>query len=382
MLLPPGVIAPPPYEVPMVDTSTGLLKPPWLEHLQSLGIAIDVSGTIPCPAQDPLTEEKKGAEARKVSKQILSMRTGFMTRPWRDYFAFLGRILAKTLGPTITPLPMPVDPIVDPETGMITTPWIEWFHRIKKLVQEVFDETGLRTATIGQVGMFCEEYVNDYPASDVTTWLVDIVTWMQNGLSKGNVWLPNRADHDFSFFYGAGGVNQQTVGASCEAALTAAGFTVTRGDPTEEFDFADGLYDVLIVGGTNAANEPDFASGESDANRGQMIADFVLDGGAAIVMTTNNNWQTTYFDDFHFGGSGALVHNHNELCDWTAATAINSDLFRPGIKLHLKLHNYPGVSAPIIEGETHRKFWSDQCTVGPRATMVVYSGYNDAGPPP
>ncbi len=202
---------------------------------------------------------------------------------------------------------------------------------------------------------------------------VDHAKWLMGGASAGTIWVSDILV-DLSFWEpGASSVVE--VGATTRSLLTAEGFTISASSD-DEAKIEYPALDIAIVGDTTA-----FATDLSVGDKQDMLYDFVIAGGALMVVSSNQDYVGTQFISkipISLGHSAASVNPGEELVDLTEATSQNPTLFPSGRQMHRKLSHWVGLSVIDPDADHQRYGADDGFAKPPYYRFATYSGHGDA----
>lgn len=228
---------------------------------------------------------------------------------------------------------------------------------------------GNRVMLYGQNAIFQENFVSW--GGDNADLAVDHAKWLMGGASAGTIWVSD-IDVDLSVWW-PGATATDNVGATVRAALSAAGFTISASSD-DEAKITYPAFDIAIVGDTST-----FATDYTVTQKADMLYDFVMAGGALMVIASNADYVNNDFiskDPINLTHSGPNANPGDENANLTSANSQNPTLFPGGRRFHRKLSNYVGVDT-IDADSDHQEYavdgWSD-----PHFQFATYSGHGDA----
>ena len=202
---------------------------------------------------------------------------------------------------------------------------------------------------------------------------VDHAKWLMGGGSSGTIYVSDVLV-DLSFWQ-AGASAVVEVGATTRSLLSAAGFTISASSDDEE-KITYPAFDIAIVGDTTA-----FATDLSVADKMDMLYDFVIDGGALMVVSSNQDYVGTQFISkipISLTHSSGNVNPGDEVVDLTDATSQNPTLFPSGRRMHRKLSHWVGLSIIDPDADHQRYGADDGFAKPPYYRFATYSGHGDA----
>lgn len=197
---------------------------------------------------------------------------------------------------------------------------------------------GRRLMSWGQTGALSNIAVDEAGNNDDLA--VAHVKWLLGGATSGTIWCSS-VNLDYSYWWGGGATSENDVGSSCRTTLSNAGYTISlQSDSSEEFDYADGLYDCLIVGSNST-----WGSGLSDAQKGAQLRAWVNDGGALLHVQSESGSHDFAVDPMYIQDSSSVYAGGTDDDEGlTGATASFPILFPSGYVFNESYPHYVYIS--------------------------------------